>query len=78
MILAADFTIRIVPLVRSLAHISRLTIDLDDMASAEGEVSYHDQARTILGCQHYARGAQIVAPCCGNVYGMTQLRTFWF
>ncbi|EIE21877.1 putative zinc finger protein, partial [Coccomyxa subellipsoidea C-169] len=37
-------------------------------AAAGGRRCYHDARQHILGCPHYKRGCQVVAPCCGNVY----------
>ncbi|KAK9834239.1 hypothetical protein WJX84_003552, partial [Apatococcus fuscideae] len=31
-------------------------------------LTYHDAARGILGCTHYARRAKLVAPCCKRIY----------
>lgn len=33
-----------------------------------GMKTYHDAAKGILGCKHYRRRAQLVAPCCNNVF----------
>ncbi|CAG9463263.1 unnamed protein product [Pedinophyceae sp. YPF-701] len=30
--------------------------------------TYHDEARGVLGCEHYARSCKLVAPCCGKAY----------
>lgn len=30
--------------------------------------SFHDQARQVLGCKHYARKAKLIAPCCSKEY----------
>lgn len=30
--------------------------------------SYHDAAKQVLGCKHYKRRAQLVAPCCNKVF----------
>lgn len=35
-------------------------------------VTWHDREGGVLGCAHYARGAQLVAPCCGRVYTCRQ------
>ena len=30
--------------------------------------TYHDAAQGILGCKHYKRRTQLVAPCCNQVF----------
>eukprot|EP00474_Spongospora_subterranea_P011354 CRZ11812.1 hypothetical protein [Spongospora subterranea] len=30
--------------------------------------TYHNEAESILGCEHYARQVRIVAPCCNQVF----------
>lgn len=30
--------------------------------------SYHDAAKGVLGCKHYKRKVQLVAPCCNKVF----------
>ncbi|KAF8062684.1 zinc finger protein BRUTUS-like [Scenedesmus sp. PABB004] len=37
-------------------------------AVGEAHKTYADAAAGVLGCKHYRRSAQLVAPCCGKVF----------
>ena len=40
-----------------------------DSAKIELEIQcYHDKAKKIPGCKHYARNNILISPCCGNEY----------
>ena len=40
--------------------------DFSLVADKDKEPHYHDEAKTILGCKHYQRGAKLQAHCCGR------------
>jgi zinc finger-like protein len=40
--------------------------------------TYADAAAGVLGCKHYRRSAQLVAPCCGKVFTCRCVESFGF